>query len=182
MCDRHTWFLRLVAVLVLVGATGLWTATEAQAQQVLLAYSAKFVCGTRTLDAPGGSDVVRGRYSTTINIHNPHFTPVNFRKKAVIARSQRDDLGRISPFVGETLPPDGALGVDCPDIRALFGAGVVLPLHIEGFVVIYSQVELDVVGKYTARHRPTPGAADTGPFDVESIDIEAVTPKRITVP
>ena len=180
MCDKQRWFLRLAIVLALVGATGLWTAPEVQAQQVLFAYSAKFVCGTRTVDAAGGSDVVRGRYATTINIHNPRFQGVSFRKKAVLALPQRADPGRISEFVGEQLQPDGALGVDCPDIRALFGGA--LPLFIEGFVVIYSPVELDVVGVYTARHRPLPGTPDTSQYDVESIDVETNEPKRVPVP
>lgn len=181
MGDKQRWLLGFTLVLILVGTSGLWTATEVQAQQTFLAYSAKFVCGTRPLDLVGGSDVVRGRYSTTINIHNPRFTPVSFRKKAVIALPQRADPGRISEFVGERLQPDGALGVDCPDIRALFGAGAGLPAFIEGFLVIYIQapIELDVVAVYTARHRPLPGTPDTSQYDVESIDVETVNPKRV---
>lgn len=177
MCDKQRWFLGFTLGLALMGAPGLWTATEVQAQQQLYAYSAKFVCGNRTTDL----DVVRGRYATTVNIHNPHFTLVPFAKKAVLALPQRSDLGRISRFVREQLPADRALGVDCRDIRELFG--VALPAFIEGFVVIYSPVELDVVGVYTARHRPllgSPPPPDTSQFDVESIDVEEVTPKRVS--
>jgi hypothetical protein len=184
MCDQQRWFLGLTLVGILVGTSGLWTVTEVQAQQQLFAYSAKFVCGTRPIDAVGGSNVVRGRYATTINIHNPRFQVVPFRKKAVIALPQRArEPGRISEFVNERLPPDGALGVDCPDIRALF-PGVALPAFIEGFLVLYIPVpfELDVVGVYTARHRPLPGTPDTSQYDVESIDVETFAPKRVPGP
>jgi hypothetical protein len=186
MCEKQRWFLGFTLVLILVGTSGLWMATEVQAQQQLNAYSAKFVCGTQGLDSPRGSNVVRGLYSTTINIHNPRGGPNQvavFRKKAVIARPQRArEPGPISEFVVEQLPPDGALGVDCPDIRALFPGA--LPAFIEGFLVLYilAPQELDVVGVYTARHRPLGGAPpppDTSQFDVESIDVETFNPKRV---
>ncbi len=175
MNHNKRWGIGVISALFLGLATICLTATEAQAQQQLLAYSAKFVCG------PWGNDlgpVVRGRYATTVNIHNPRFTTVSFRKKAVIALPQRSDRGPISQFVSETLIADAALGVDCRDIRALF-PGVVLPAFIEGFVVLYTPVELDVVGVYTARHRTGTDTADPNKYDVESIDVEEVTPKRI---
>jgi hypothetical protein len=182
MCDKQRWFLGFTLVFILAGTLGLWTATEVQAQQQLNAYSAKFVCGTQGLDARGGLNVVRGLYSTTINIHNPRGGPNQvavFRKKAVIARPQRVNPGPISEFVVEQLPPDGALGVDCRDIRALFPGA--LPVFIEGFLVLYilAPQELDVVGVYTARHRPLAGTPDTSQYDVESIDVETVNPKRV---
>jgi hypothetical protein len=183
MCGKQRWFLGFTLVLILVGTSGLWTATDVQAQQQFNVYSAKFVCGTQGLDVPAGSNVVRGRYSTTINIHNPRFAGVNFRKKAVIARPQRARVpGPISDVVDEQLPPDGALGVDCPDIRALFGAAQ--PVFIEGFLVLYvpAPVELDVVGVYTARHRPLAVPPDTSQYDVESIDVETFNFKRVPGP
>ena len=71
--------------------------------------------------APGWSDaqVVSGIYATTVNIHNPQPEAVKFRKKAVISLPQRQDPGPIAQFVEEELPPDGALGMDCRDIRTL---------------------------------------------------------------
>jgi hypothetical protein len=163
----------VVVSLALVGLMGAWQIPAAQAQTTLFAYSAKFVCGPRTSDL----QVVRGQYATVVNIHNPHFQEVNFRKKAVIALSQREPRGPISNFVGETLKADEALGVDCRDIRALF-APTILPALIEGFVVLYSPVQLDVVAVYTARHRA--GVAPDDSNEVETMDVEEVTPKRIT--
>lgn len=151
----------------------LTTATPAQA--ALVAYSAKFVCGPRTVD----SSVVKGQYETTVNIHNPHFIPIQFRKKAVLALPQSANPGPISNFVTEALKPDEALGVNCRDIRVLFSP-LAVPAFIEGFLVIYidETIPLDVVEVHTARHRGTGSSASPGEFDVESIDTRQVTPIR----
>jgi hypothetical protein len=153
--------------LAVIGMGATFTAREASAQTQLRAYSAKFVCGFRTIEL----GVVRGGYETSINIHNPHFVTVQFQKKAVIALPQRSQLGRISELVPETLPPDGALGVDCIDIRRLFNP--VPTGFIEGFLVIYipANREIDVVGVYTARERIGTNP-DTDIYDVKSIDVE----------
>jgi hypothetical protein len=147
-------------------------------QQQIVSYAAKFVCGVTSPDV----DVVKGFYRTAINIHNPHFFPVRFRKKAVEARPERETArGRISPYHREVLGPDEAMYVDCDDIDLLFG----IPpspnrAHWEGFVVLevipetgLPRPSLDVVGKYTAR--PIAGG-------VSSEDIERVTPKEILAP
>lgn len=152
---------------------GFMMAGGAEAQS--LVYSCKFVCGPITSDA----DVVRGMYATSCNIHNPNHTTVQFRKKAVIALPERTlPRGRISPFVPEALNADEAMGVDCRDIRGLFGP-IALPAHIEGFLVLERPAtpafQLDVVGKYTARH--TGGALGTN--DVESIHMEQYQAKKV---
>jgi hypothetical protein len=171
---RHTprWFFGLAAMPFLLGATALLTATEAQAQ--VLVYSAKFVCGPRSNDI----GVVRGLYATTVNLHNPyHDTSIDIRKRAVIALPQRSEPGAISGVVSETLKADAALGVDCQDIRALFT--VALPSFIEGFLVIeFVGPEIDVVGVYTARHRTGTDTSDLAQYDVESIDVVEVSPRR----
>jgi hypothetical protein len=157
------------------------TAAHAQTPSIL-SYGAKFVCGT---NAPG--NFVYGIYATTVNIHNPHFVPVVFKKKAVIALSQRSEPGEISPLVEEALGPDAALGVDCTDIRNLFPTKP--KGFIEGFLVIQvypasdqgDLFELDVVAAYTARHR-TGTDSDTKKYDIESMDVEEVSPKTVALP
>jgi hypothetical protein len=148
---------------------------SAPAQAALVAYSAKFVCGDRTSD----SSVVKGTYETTVNIHNPHFVTIQFPKKAVIARPQSSPPGAISPQVQEVLAPDGAVGVNCRDIRLLFTPPA--PGFIEGFLVIYidNSRPIDVVEVHTARHR---GAPPDGSLDVESIDTRQVNPLLVIVP
>jgi hypothetical protein len=169
---RHLLMLGLAFTM-----TGPLAANHAAAQATQLAYSCKFVCGTRTIEL----GVVRGIYETSCNVHNPQFVPVIFKKKAVIALPERTQpRGPISPLRTEQLAPDQAFGVDCRDVRGLF-APVALPAFFEGFAVLYSPVELDVVGVYTAKQRigTNPDAAI---YDATSIDVQPVTPIRVTVP
>jgi len=146
-------------------------------------YSAKFICGAQT----GDTDVVKGLYATTVNIHNSLNTTVDLRKKAVIALPERTlPRGRISPVVIDTLKPDEAMGVDCRDIRSLFPVPPALPTHIEGFLVVepFSPAgiptdPLDVVAKYTARHRTGTNTTDPNSYDVETLDVERIPPKKL---
>jgi len=171
---------RLLKTAIGLFASGMIWAGSAPAtfaQTALLSYSAKYVCGTRTLEQA----VVRGVYETSINIHNPHFVQVSFQKKAVIALPQRLPFGRISPFKNERFLADQARGVDCVDIRNLF----VPPAtgFIEGFLVIYvdPRLPLDVVGVYTARER-IGSSADFPQYDAKSIAVERVTPIQTVAP
>jgi len=83
---------------------------------------------------------------------------VTFEKQAVIALPERDadagKFGAMSSLKAEGLEPGQAMGVDCEDIRLLFGTAE-LPRHIEGFLVISvpsaKEDVLNVVGKYSAR-------------------------------
>ena len=117
-------------------------------------YSAKFVCGPAREDA----DVVRGMYASTINIQNPQLSAVAFDKQAIIALPERDaeagTFGMMSTVKTESLMPGQAMGVDCKDIRLLFGTAD-LPAHIEGFLVVSVPLAKDdvlgVVAKYSAR-------------------------------
>jgi hypothetical protein len=163
--------------LALTGLAGMFTAGEPSAQTPVFAYSAKFVCGPRTADL----DVVRGIYRSKVNIHNPLFAPVQFRKKAVIALPQRSPRGRISPFVPETLLADEAIGVDCVDIRQLFPPPA-LPAFIEGYIVLYASTPLlDVDTVQTVRKR-NGTSADGAIYDATSIDVERVEAKQIPPP
>lgn len=170
--------------LPVIAAMGILTPTQGQA--ALLSYSAKFVCGDVTNDNII-SPVVRGKYRTVINIHNPHNIPSNgveFQKKAVIALSQLSPTpGTISPLVDEALRPDAALGVTCRDICNLVAPVPCVPF-IEGFLVIHvpnTATPLDVVTVITGRSIPD----GTGPVPtttgggVSTIDFEEVTPKTI---
>lgn len=179
----------------IIGCLGLGSANNSAEAQVTyqppyISYAAKFVCGPMSNDTTTtGStlDVVKGMYTTAINIHNPYLKDVIFYKKAVIADAERrHNNGIISNIVQEPLGPDGARYVDCTDIRSLFPAGTNIPKHIEGFLVIIVPIdatgrvtELDVIGKYTARHRNSAGGVSDVNTDVESIDIEKVWPTHV---
>jgi hypothetical protein len=73
--------------------------------------------------------------------------------------------GPISKFKRSKLGPDEAAKVDCSAIRD-FGINAI---HgVEGFLVIESDLSLDVIAVYTA-----------GKGEVQSIDVEQVRERRI---
>ena len=123
-------------------------------------YAVKFICGQGD-----GKIVAPGQYFTAINVHNPTDQTINFRKKFAIALPG-ERPGPVSQTLDAQLRQDQALEIDCPDIvqyspiRADF---------IKGFVVIKSQIELDVVAVYTAS-----GATDR----VETLHLERVAPRQ----
>lgn len=161
--------------------------SSAQAASLHTVYSAKFSCGNVADDSK--ADVVKGRYLTAVNIHNPNMQTVQFKKLAVIALAERETAyGAISNTVSESLGPEQAIYVDCTDIKTLFPTSVALPAHYEGFVEIsvpYSPtgaaVQLDVWAKYTARHRTSAVVgADPTNTDVESFNVVEVPGKKIS--
>jgi hypothetical protein len=104
-------------------------------------YAAKFVCGKGD-----GRVVAPGVYFTAINVHNPADEAAVFRKKVAIALPG-EKPGPVSRFFDARLGPDEAFEIDCPDIlRHAATRGEFL----KGFVVIETDVELDVVAVYTA--------------------------------
>ncbi len=115
-------------------------------------YAVKYICGT----SPAGrfQVVASGTYFTAINIHNPFVGNVSFRKKVVIATPGEESI--IKPFTDRQLLGDGALDFSCRDIAnelgvTFFGSFNTTPRRrfLQGFVVIESRTELDVVAVYT---------------------------------
>jgi hypothetical protein len=110
-------------------------------------YAAKLVCGKST-----GKIVAPGEYFTAVNVHNPTYKTVGLRAKVAVAL-QGLQSGSISEFHDAELGPDGALEIDCPDIfnPEIFKFSEPIKRgFLKGFVVIESEVELDVVAVYTA--------------------------------
>lgn len=144
-------------------ATPPTTETSAQANTELQ-YAAKFVCG-RT-DA---GIAAQGQYFTIVNVHNPSPNrAVEFRKK--FARSLPNErAGRITEFFRAALRPDEAMGIDCPNIYQ--HTGIAPGTFIEGYVVIHTPMELDVVTVYTAGHP-----------EVETLHTERVPFRRVPLP
>ncbi len=152
--SKNNIFQFAIAVIAIVGGLTALPVEQAAAADPYPAYSAKFVCGPLGEDA----DVVRGMYASTINLHNPQLSEVTFMKQAVIALPERvlPAKGIMSLPVSEALKPGEAMGVDCEDIRLLFGTALSKETkHIEGFLMISVPSAktdiLDVVGKYSAR-------------------------------
>jgi hypothetical protein len=130
---------------------------------IIFEYAVKFVCGKSD-----GTVVAPGEYWTAINVHNPAYRDVGFRKKIAIALPG-EKPGPVSEFFRAKLGPDEALEIDREDIlkHAESGDGL-----LKGFVVIQSHVELDVVAVYTAAGRDQL---------VETLHTERVPPRRLEV-
>ena len=130
-------------------------------------YAAKIVCGT----VKEAGSLPRGSYKTKINIHNfSRCDCVTFQWKVALGYPHLK-IGPVSDFAEATLCADEALEIDCDDILKRLGtdkAG-----HIEGWVVIESETELDVVAVYGT------AAADDGPvtaFHTERVAARCMTP------
>jgi hypothetical protein len=151
----------LFSLLALISLSVIPTTQAMPQVQQEYQYSAKFICG-RT-DA---LFVAPGQYFTIVNVHNPSpTTSIKLRKK--FATTEREEQpGSISKFFGTALKPDQALRIDCPNI---YNHLQIPPgTFIEGFAVIQSLSELDVVALYTA-----------GGNNVEALHTERVPPRRI---
>jgi hypothetical protein len=115
-------------------------------------YAAKFICGIAPIEKL--QLVARGTYFTSINIHNPLVGAVSFRKRIVVI--DPGDTSVIRRFADSQLPGEGALNFSCRDIAerlSVVFSGTInttpRPSFFEGFVVIESRTELDVVALYT---------------------------------
>jgi hypothetical protein len=143
-------------------------------------YSVKYVCGIPTVEAQREA-VKPGNYATAINIHNPNQNPntppTQFTKHAV--RALPEDIPPLPPGppVGEVLPPDFAMEVDCQNIRDLLH----LPhdtTFIKGFVVILEPTGMtpfDVIGVYSSE--PPPGQTGISGMGLEVLPY---SPKIVT--
>ena len=120
-------------------------AGSAAAQSSL--YSAKLVCGKAGAEQAATFLAAPGTYFTAINVHNPSTANAGIRKRFTLGKPG-EQVGAISGFFSVTLPPARTLLIDC---RNVWGhLGIPAGTFIEGFVEIRSNVELDVVGVYTA--------------------------------
>ena len=102
-------------------------------------YAVKFVCGRSD-----GRVLAPGEYLTAINVHNPTDSIVPFQYKIAPALPQQ----KPTDFFDLKLEPDWSLEIDCPQILPEAQGA-----FRKGFVVIESDVELDVVAVYTVSGR-----------------------------
>ena len=164
---RKVW--TVLALVLAVAAVSMSTPQPVQAQGIF-SYAVKFVCGFNRSNlgiladgsgAVGGENVVKiGNYATDINIFNPN-NDIEIKKKAVVLVKDGFPVGRepevVVPDASQQtsigLPHCGATYDDCNEILRLAGsppAAGTLPGLFVGFLVIQSEVELDVTAVYTA--------------------------------
>ena len=157
--SQHGW----LKLWLLTGFLALFCACQQPNTQKNYQYAAKIIC---TADIPGTAQtspgLLPGVYETVINIHNPTYKTVKFRMKVATS------AGQVSKFISRALKADQATAVNCRQIVSDFG---LFFIHgAEGFLIIESEVSLDVTGVYTAGHNGG---------QVQSIDIEEVKERRI---
>lgn len=113
-------------------------------------YAAKMVCGEQP--DPGSTRLAQGFYATAINILNPNEERARFTKKLALTFPPDEQRpGEVLSIGKDELDPDHALEVDCIDVkRKLFPNGFPAS-YIKGFVVITSNMSLDVTAVYTTR-------------------------------
>jgi hypothetical protein len=136
-------------------------------------YSAKLVCGKPkgTCDDcddccnPNARMVAPGAYYTSINVHNLAERTATLRMTVSLAELDGKP-GRVSRPAGAKLEAGQSAQVDCAQVSKLAD---VSPQFHEGFLVIESDVDLDVVGVYTAA-----GASGK----VETMEIERVPARK----
>jgi len=108
-------------------------------------YAAKILCGR--IENKEGLPLVTGEYRSIVNIHNPsRCDNATFRWK-VAGAGRELTAGPVSPFSTQTLRPDEAMQIDCRE--AFRRLGGTLPF-LEGWLVVESELELDVVSVLTA--------------------------------
>lgn len=108
-------------------------------------YAVKIVCGTITQKSTE-HPLSTGEYKTKINVHNfSRCECVTFCWKVAIGFPHLK-VGPVSDFLEASLCADEALEIDCSDIKKRIAKDLE---HIEGWVVIESPSELDVVAVYS---------------------------------
>ena len=132
--------LLLVAVLIIAAMP-----QQAQAQ---FQYIVKFVCGKSD-----GSILAPGEYRTAINVINPTDGMAYLHKHFSIALPL-EKIGPVTPdSIFMTLGRHESMEIDCKDIRIVTAEIVKearIPMKLlKGFVLIWSNVELEVVAVYT---------------------------------
>jgi hypothetical protein len=115
-------------------------------------YTVKFVCNTPP--GPEGQAVViglaSGYYWTDINIYNPSVlkSMATITQKLIPAPGPAP-IGPVNiPPVPVVLAQDTAMKIDCNTITAAFPT--IMGFPVSGFIVLYSNIKLNVVAVYTA--------------------------------
>jgi photosystem II stability/assembly factor-like uncharacterized protein len=143
-------------------------------RHLALQYAVKVLCGPVSEYREGGDGIARstdrrvapGTYFTAINLHNPTEKMVRGRIKVAVA-APAGKPGTISRFVDFELRADEAMSLDCSEISQRFG---LKGGFLDGFTVVESEAELDVVAVYTA----------SGPTGrIQTLETERVPPRLL---
>lgn len=132
-------------------------------------YSVKFVCGVQGEAA--STQLARGLYATTVNLHNPNDRVTTFFRKLALAYPPRgEEPGKIIELGLGRLRYDEAMKVDCETVRERAFGGKFPSGYIDGFLVIQSEQSIDVTAVYSTSALDAAGAAASH----SSIDVEPI--------
>jgi hypothetical protein len=165
----------LAAVLMLVVGFGTGSPADADNNNNLTIYSAKFICGDSNVSPDGAFvSLVPGDFRTAINIHNPNNRAVTVTKQVVVTEAAGTDVTTVSgqteqgPFGSpdtDNLVAFGAVGWDCAQLLTTIGTGSTTlgNAFAKGFLIIKADADgsrraapLNVVAVYTTRGKSSP--------------------------
>jgi len=132
-------------------------------------YVVHFTCGQNEGDA---LRVVAGVYATAVSLYNPGDADVTLHKSlALDFPPEEQAAGEVSDPIEDVLAPGTALQVDCGEIQGEFVFPDAPPAtdHVQGFLVIESNLPLHVEATHTAQ----------GSDGDVSIDVERILERRV---
>lgn len=161
---------RSLSIMFCLAILALTASSPAHAQlKTSYQYAVKTLC-TLITDIGFGDALSPGRYRTVINIHNPTEKKFEIARKFALAGGPSDPFGpfSVTPYKSLKLGPDQAIAFNCFDIANFF-----CPINnvcvdftaIDGFLVINSPEELDVVAVYTGN----PKGGEVSTLDTETV-------------
>jgi hypothetical protein len=169
--------LALVPAISCVEAVGQFTPTIPPCpigSEVIYQYAVKVVQGkTEGLFIPPFDPLGAGLYRTSVNVHNPSASIVDYRIKLAIA-GHNGLPGPITPFVVHQLASDEVTQYDGVDFDSML---LTIPAwydFFEGYFVIESKAELDVVAVYTG--------SILEDFALATMETERVPARLVSVP
>lgn len=161
--------MKIIAQIVLAFALAVTASAQGNAPP-MSQYAAKFVCGvSRLLTSSSIPVAAPGSYFTTINVHNPARSAATTVYKKFTVGLPSEQVGAVTQYFEMKLGGDETMQVDCGDIAKHLNQAPTA--FLEGYAVIESSTELDVVAVYTA-------GSGSG-SSVTSIHTERVQPRRM---
>lgn len=172
---RSLLFLPLALAALLAGAS------SSRAQQPDAPLSARFyfpvgfLCGTSSEEFQEG--VVAGGYRTAIKILNPSASETARIAKTVTRALPYQATESRTEFIEDEIPPSAAITIECDEIRQRIPSSMAEQFR-SGYVVIFSDREIDVSVGYTAR----PSAGEISALDSETVTARETCPLRLGDP
>lgn len=145
-------------------------------------YPAKIICGLQS--DPEDLRLARGGYASTINIYNPNYEPVEFRKTLVLSYPPEEQRAGERFRIGyDILNPGEALKTDCNELELNIFDNEFPEPYIEGYIVVESPLPLNVDGVYTTSDLSVNNLPQHhSSLEIERIEVNLKTKRRSNNP